>query len=66
MTLRERLIALARDSRAETGDVFGEWERIALAAARMALEEAATACDEAALTPGDCNAAIRALRDGLK
>lgn len=68
MSLRERLLALARSD---------ELRELAIAAARMALEEAAQGCEGEEIYPEErwggiynvavksCAAAIRALRDGL-
>lgn len=69
MTLRERLLALADDAGADDDAPM----RLALAAARMALEDAerkiweranAVGCNPVALV-ADCTGYIRALRDGL-
>lgn len=63
MSLRERLVALAEqhDCDYDLGSSFNA-ERIALAAARMALEDAAKECGKGSLA----QIGIRALRDGLE
>ena len=75
MTLRERIIALAED----VPMIAPEWEHaklraLALAAARLALEDAAQACAilgesgnryATRAAAWKCNDAIRALRDGI-
>lgn len=68
MTLRDRLIALADGTRYTDGYSLVERSRmIALAAARMALEDAAQVCSPPiSFDHVDCRVAIRALRDRLE
>lgn len=68
MTLRDRLIALA-DNHYESIVILGPSaaRNIALAAARMALEDAAQVCSPPiSFDHVDCRVAIRALRDRLE